>query len=123
QMIENRLDNATKYGGRHISVRVSADEQGAHISVQDDGQGIAPELQASLFQPFVQGLQPADREQRGLGLGLALVERLATLHGGRVAAASDGPGKGSTFTISLPLAKPAASGERRPTPAPPTRRA
>ena len=113
QMIENLLDNATKYGGRNITVTVSADGQGAHLSVQDDGQGISRELQASLFQPFVQGVQPADREQRGLGLGLALVERLATLHGGRVAAASDGPGKGSTFTISLPLAKPAAASERR----------
>jgi CheY-like chemotaxis protein len=115
-MIENLLDNATKYGGRNITVTVSADERGAHISVQDDGQGIAPELQASLFQPFVQGAQPADREQRGLGLGLTLVERLAALHNGSVAAASEGLGKGSTFTISLPLAKPAANGERRRTP-------
>jgi len=116
QMIENLLDNATKYGGRNITVTVSADERGARVSVQDDGQGIAPELQASLFQPFVQGEQPADREQRGLGLGLALVERLASLHGGSVAAASEGAGKGSTFTISLPLAKPAASSERRAAP-------
>ena len=116
QMIENLLDNATKYGGRSITVTVSADEHGAHVSVQDDGQGIASELQALLFQPFMQGEQPADREQRGLGLGLALVERLASLHGGSVAAASDGPGKGSTFTIGLPLAKPAATDERRRAP-------
>jgi PAS domain S-box-containing protein len=122
QMIENLLDNAAKYGGRNITVTVSADEFGAHVSVQDDGQGIAQELQASLFQPFVQGAQPADREQRGLGLGLALVERLASLHGGGVAAVSDGPGRGSTFTISLPLAKPAASEERRRTPVPARRR-
>jgi len=113
QMVENLLDNATKYGGRNITVTISANGQGAHISVQDDGQGIAPEMQASLFQPFVQGAQPADREQRGLGLGLALVERLASLHGGAVDAASEGIGKGSTFTISLPLAKPAAREERR----------
>ncbi|HET7364397.1 MAG TPA: PAS domain S-box protein [Burkholderiales bacterium] len=113
QMIENLIDNATKYGGRNITVMVSADAQGAHISVRDDGQGIAQELQASLFQPFVQGAQPTDREQRGLGLGLALVERLASLHGGSVAAASEGLGKGSTFTISLPLAKPAAASDER----------
>ena len=113
QMIENLLDNATKYGGRNITVTVSADSRGAHISVQDDGQGIAPEMQASLFEPFVQGAQPSDREQRGLGLGLALVERLASLHGGAVDAASEGVGKGSTFMISLPLAKPAATEERR----------
>src|SRR5919198_66431 len=116
QMIENLLDNATKYGGRNITVTVSTDERGAHISVQDDGQGIAPGLLASLFQPFVQGAQPTDREQRGLGLGLALVERLASLHGGGVDAASEGLGKGSTFTISLPPAKPAATDERPPTP-------
>jgi PAS domain S-box-containing protein len=116
QMLENLLDNATKYGGHHITVTVSADEHGAHVSIQDDGQGIAAELQASLFQPFVQGAQPADREQRGLGLGLALVERLASLHGGSVDATSDGPGKGSTFTISLPLAQPAAAQERRQPP-------
>src|SRR5437660_1613875 len=113
QMIENLLDNATKYGGSNITVTVSAEERGARLAVQDDGQGIAPDLQAQLFQPFVQGAQPADREQRGLGLGLALAERLVSLHGGSVVAASDGLGKGSTFTISLPLAKPAASAERR----------
>ena len=116
QMIENLLDNATKYGGRNITVTVSAGGQCAHVSVQDDGQGISPQLQAMLFQPFVQGEQPADREQRGLGLGLALVERLASLHGGSVDATSEGLGKGSTFTISLPLAKPAATAERRRTP-------
>jgi len=116
QMIENLLDNATKYGGRNITVTVSAGGQAAHVSVQEDGQGISPELQAMLFQPFVQGEQPADREQRGLGLGLALVERLASLHGGSVDATSEGLGKGSTFTISLPLAKPAATAERRRTP-------
>ena len=122
QMIENLLDNATKYGGRNITVTISADARGACVSIQDDGQGIKPELQAMLFQPFVQGDQPADREQRGLGLGLALVERLATLHGGTVDAASEGPGKGSTFTICLPLAKPAASDERRQAPVPTKRR-
>jgi PAS domain S-box-containing protein len=116
QMVENLLDNATKYGGRHITVTISTDGHGAHVSVQDDGQGISPELQAMLFQPFVQGEQPADREQRGLGLGLALVERLASLHGGSVDAASEGLGKGSTFTFTLPLAKPAASSERRRAP-------
>src|ERR671931_1890485 len=114
QMIENLLDNATKYGGKNITVTLSADERGVHTSVQDDGQGIAPELLASLFQPFVQGAQPADREQRGLGLGLALIERLASLHGGGVDAASEGPGKGSTFTISLPPPTSAAARQLPP---------
>jgi len=112
QMIENLVDNAIKYGGRHIVATVSCDETSGCISVRDDGQGIAPELQKLLFQPFTQGVQPSQGEQHGLGLGLALVERLASLHGGGVNAHSDGPGKGSTFTIMLPLAKHAAEPAR-----------
>jgi PAS domain S-box-containing protein len=106
QMIENLLDNAIRYGGKRIAVTIEAREHLVRLAVQDDGQGISPELLASLFTPFVQGAQPADREQHGLGLGLALVQRLASLHGGAVEATSEGARKGSTFTIALPLAKP-----------------
>ena len=104
QMIGNLLDNAAKYGGKRIAVRVGHEAGRGTISVQDDGAGMSGELLASLFKPFVQGAQPIDREQHGLGLGLALVERLALLHGGSVSAKSEGLGQGSTFTISLPLA-------------------
>jgi PAS domain S-box-containing protein len=109
QMIENLVDNATKYGGKNIVITVSLDDRWGRLAVQDDGQGIAAESLKSLFQPFVQGVQPSDREQHGLGLGLALVERFAALHGGGVQAHSDGPGKGSLFTIALPLARRAAN--------------
>ena len=104
QMIENLLDNAIKYGGRHIAIRVGAEGGSGTLVVQDDGAGMTPELIGSLFKPFVQGAQPANREQHGLGLGLALVERLALLHGGTVTARSEGVGKGSSFSITLPLA-------------------
>jgi signal transduction histidine kinase/CheY-like chemotaxis protein len=109
QMIENLLDNAIKYGGTRIAMRVAPEGSIGTLVVQDNGAGMTTELLASLFKPFVQGAQPADREQHGLGLGLALVERLAVLHGGTVSATSEGPGKGSTFAVALPLAtRPAA---------------
>lgn len=72
----------------------------ASISVDDDGQGIPAELLPRLFEPFVQG--EADRASGGLGLGLALSNRLATMHGGSLAARSDGPGRGSCFVVRLP---------------------
>src|SRR5207248_10637309 len=62
QMIENLVDNATKYGGRHIVVTVSRNERCGRLAVRDDGQGIAPELQKLLFKPFVQGVQPPQGE-------------------------------------------------------------
>jgi PAS domain S-box-containing protein len=116
QMIENLLDNAIKYGGKHIAVTVEVHERLARLAVRDDGQGISAELQGSLFKPFVQGAQPPDREQHGLGLGLALVQRLASLHGGGVEATSEGVGKGSIFTIALPLARPATEAAPAATP-------
>jgi PAS domain S-box-containing protein len=113
QIIGNLIENAVKYGGRKIQVRVSGDAHWGRVSVQDDGQGIAPGLLPELFKPFVQGAQPLDRAQGGLGLGLALVERLAALHGGNVAAHSEGPGKGSTFTVALPASSAAGAGAKQ----------
>jgi PAS domain S-box-containing protein len=118
QMIGNLIENAVKYGGRTIQVRVSGDARWGRVSVQDDGQGIAPGLLPELFKPFVQGTQPLDRAQGGLGLGLALVERLAALHGGNVAAHSEGPGMGSTFTVALPATSAAGAGAKQAPSAP-----
>jgi len=72
------------------------------VHVRDDGIGIAPDQVPELFNLFSQARRKADRSQGGLGLGLALVKSLVELHGGQVAAHSEGPGKGSTFTVTLP---------------------
>jgi CheY-like chemotaxis protein/two-component sensor histidine kinase len=115
QMLDNLVENALKYGGRHIEVDIRADGDCIALAVKDDGQGIAPELLPRLFQPFVQGEQTLDRAEGGLGLGLALVRRLALLHGGTLTAESEGSGRGSCFTLRLPRAEaPARALERAP---------
>jgi signal transduction histidine kinase/CheY-like chemotaxis protein len=104
QIVTNLLTNALKYtpaGGR-IDIEVSAEASEAVLVVRDSGIGIAPELMPHLFDIFVQGSVSLDRSQGGLGIGLALVHQLVTLHAGSIGAASEGPGKGSTFTVRLP---------------------
>jgi len=105
QVLANMLSNAAKYtdpGGR---VRISAERSGGHaiVRVSDSGAGIAPELLPVVFDLFVQGGRTIDRSQGGMGLGLAIVKSLVALHGGTVAASSDGVGQGSEFVITLPL--------------------
>jgi signal transduction histidine kinase/ActR/RegA family two-component response regulator len=104
QMLDNLVENALKYGGRNVSIEIEAAGDWVQVAVRDDGQGIARELLPRLFEPFVQGEQTLDRAQGGLGLGLALVQRLAGLHGGTLVADSEGPGRGSCFTLRLPRA-------------------
>jgi signal transduction histidine kinase/CheY-like chemotaxis protein len=104
QVVSNLLNNASKYtgeGGR-IELAASAGEGEASIGVRDNGSGIEPQLLHKVFDLFVQGERALDRGQGGLGIGLTLVKRLVELHQGRVEAASDGPGRGSTFTVTLP---------------------
>ena len=104
QVVANLLNNASKYtaeGGR-IELAASADGGEATIVVRDNGAGIERELLDKVFDLFVQGDRALDRSQGGLGIGLTLVKRLVELHQGRVHAASDGPGKGATFTVTLP---------------------
>ena len=109
QIVDNLLENAIKYGARTVSIGVASRGEWAELAVADDGQGIAPDLLAKLFEPFVQGAQSIDRTRGGLGLGLALVKRLATLHGGTLNAESEGAGKGSRFVLRLPrIAAPEA---------------
>jgi signal transduction histidine kinase/ActR/RegA family two-component response regulator len=113
QMIGNLAENAFKYGARNVAFRVSRDAEFGRLVVQDDGQGIPPDLLPNLFEPFVQGRQSLEREQGGLGLGLALAHRLCALHGGAIEARSDGPGRGSSFALSLPLAaRPALQAQK-----------
>ncbi len=111
QVMTNLLSNAAKYtleGGR-IEVRLATRGASIDVTIRDDGIGMSPELIASAFDLFSQGTRGLDRSQGGLGIGLALVRSLLKLHGGEVTAASDGPGCGSTFRVTLPLSSRAAA--------------
>lgn len=119
QVLNNLLDNAAKFtdGGTPVTVRVTSDPgtRQAIFAVRDEGMGIEPAMLPRLFEVFSQADRSLDRSRGGLGLGLALVKGLVELHGGTVAATSEGPGRGAEFTVRLPLeAEPAAlSGEQR----------
>jgi signal transduction histidine kinase/CheY-like chemotaxis protein len=105
QILSNLLHNAAKYtdaGGR-IWARAEQDGQEAVLRIRDSGRGIAEHDLARIFEPFVQLDPLADRAHGGMGLGLALVKKLVEMHGGKIAAFSAGPGKGSEFVIRLPL--------------------
>ena len=108
QVFSNLLDNAIKYTppGGLIEVIGDAVDGEFTLSVHDTGVGIPEELLPEVFEVFVQGSSTLDRAQGGLGIGLALVQRLVELHGGSVYADSAGPGEGSTFTLHLPCIDP-----------------
>ena len=111
QAVGNLLDNAIKYteeGGR-VQVEARAAENDVVISVRDTGVGIAPDLLPHVFDLFTQADRSLERRQGGLGIGLTLVPRLVAMHGGHVDAASEGEGRGSTFTIRLPRLRSAAA--------------
>ncbi len=110
QAIANVLGNAAKYtenGGR-IEVAVSRQDYQAQIRVRDSGIGIPSSVLPRIFELFTQLDNRPEGRQSGLGIGLALVQRLIEMHGGRVTAWSDGPGMGSEFEITLPLMTPPA---------------
>jgi len=104
QVITNLLVNAAKYtpAGGTVHVGVKPDGHEAVLTVADDGIGMTPELAARAFELFVQGERELARSQGGLGIGLTLVRRLAELHGGSVAAYSEGENRGSEFVVRLP---------------------
>jgi PAS domain S-box-containing protein len=104
QILVNLLHNAAKYTDEGGRIQLTAAREGdeAVLSVRDTGTGIPADLLPRIFNLFTQGDQPLARASGGLGIGLTLVRRLTELHGGSVAAASDGPGKGSEFTVRLP---------------------
>jgi CheY-like chemotaxis protein len=105
QIITNLMDNAAKYTDPGGAIEVSARREGDDIvlAVRDTGIGIPHDMQARVFELFTQVDVPIARSLGGLGLGLSLVRSLAELHGGSATVTSDGPGRGSTFTIRLPV--------------------
>ena len=107
QILQNLIGNAQKFSrsGEPIAIELRAERHSAVLRVSDHGSGIAPREIDRIFELFVQGEHGPDRVKSGLGLGLALVRRLVEMHGGTVSAASPGQGRGSTFTVSLPLAR------------------
>ena len=105
QVVSNLLTNALKFTPEDDSITVGVHrvDDSALVVVRDTGLGIAPDLLPRIFDRFQQGDSSTTRTHAGLGLGLAIVKHLVEQHSGQVAAASAGPGHGSTFTITLPL--------------------
>jgi PAS domain S-box-containing protein len=105
QVVWNLLANAIKFTpaqGR-VSIALARVADSATITVVDTGEGIAPSLLPFVFDRFTQGDGSATRPHGGLGLGLSIVRHIVELHGGRVTAQSDGPGRGATFSVMLPV--------------------
>ena len=105
QVFANLLTNAAKYSddGTRIALHASGDDAHVRIGVTDEGIGISREMLDRVFDLFEQQRQAIDRSQGGLGLGLAIVRSLVTLHGGTVRASSKGEGQGAEFVVELPL--------------------
>jgi len=117
QVLTNLLNNAAKYTplGGHIELRMDVHDPCVHVSIADDGIGMDAAFLPHVFDLFTQAERTPDRSQGGLGLGLTLVRSIMTLHGGNVTANSEGPGKGSTFTLSMPVLRREQDAGRRPT--------
>jgi PAS domain S-box-containing protein len=125
QVVGNLLNNAAKYTDEGGQIWIEAAQEGAEavIRVRDNGMGVPAGLLPHVFDLFTQADRSLDRSQGGLGIGLTLVKRLVEMHGGRVEARSEGPGRGSEFIVRLPASslpgEEAAAGQ----PAPPASRA
>ena len=120
QVLVNLLTNAAKYSPRNRPIHLAAGADGDEVvvRVRDEGVGIDPEMLPRVFDLFCQERQSLARSRGGLGLGLAIVRNLVTLHGGSVGAFSEGRDRGSEFVVRLPrLKQPAASAEAGALPA------
>src|SRR4029077_8872507 len=113
QVLANLLNNAAKYTDQGGRIGLSAGQEGGELvlRVKDTGVGIATDMLARIFEPFVQSDRVLQQSQGGVGIGLTLVRSLVEMHGGSVTAHSDGPGKGSEFIVHLPALSP-----KQPTP-------
>jgi CheY-like chemotaxis protein len=106
QVLQNLLNNAAKYTPPGGTIELDAERRDGQvrIRVKDNGIGIPADMLARVFEMFTQVDRRIERSSGGLGIGLTLVQRLVELHGGRVEAFSEGPGRGSEFVIHLPVA-------------------
>jgi PAS domain S-box-containing protein len=104
QVLTNIVSNAVKFTpeGGSVAIGCTSADRAIVVEVRDSGVGIAPEFLPHVFERFRQADSTTKRQQGGLGLGLAIAEHLVLQHGGRVAAASEGLGRGATFTVELP---------------------
>lgn len=102
QVLGNLLNNAIKFtpAGKWVKVALGTDSDRVRIQVSDGGCGIYPDLLPELFKPLTQGGSRASRT--GMGLGLSIAAQIVSLHGGSIHAASEGEGRGATFTVLLP---------------------
>lgn len=119
QVVSNLLTNGLRYtrGQGQVSVNLEADNGRALLRITDDGIGLTPDQLSSIFDLFVQGDNSLARAEGGLGIGLTIVQRLVKMHGGTVEVRSEGLGRGSEFTVTLPLvAAPAESETAGPVP-------
>jgi two-component system CheB/CheR fusion protein len=105
QVVLNLVGNAIKYtpAGGHVWIKATVEAGSAVIRIEDTGVGIAPEMLPRIFDLFTQEPDSRHLSQGGLGVGLSVVKNLVDLHGGTVDVRSDGRGKGSHFTVRLPL--------------------
>lgn len=107
QIVNNLMSNAVKFTDEGGEITITLDRSGdeARLAVRDNGQGIAPEFLPKVFERYKQANNSTTNRKGGLGLGLAIVKHLAELHGGSITAESEGEGKGSTFTVRIPLSE------------------
>jgi signal transduction histidine kinase/DNA-binding response OmpR family regulator len=112
QVLGNLINNASKFSRPNSRINLSASyaDGEVRIAVRDEGCGIEPAFLPHIFDLFAQGDQSLDRSQGGLGIGLTLVKHLVELHGGKVFARSEGPGKGTEVLVTLPARQVAATG-------------
>lgn len=109
QVVDHLVENALKYtpAGGHVTIGTHAEQGEAVLTVTDTGEGISAELLPSVFEAFSQGAVGLDRSRGGVGVGLAIVRCLVSLHDGVVSVHSDGVGRGAAFAVRMPVAVPA----------------
>lgn len=128
QVFWNLIKNAVKFTPPDGEIRIGCrnaregETDRIIVSVRDTGAGISPQLLNRVFEAFEQGDPTTPRQFGGLGLGLAISKSIVDMHGGTIDAQSAGPGKGATFTVSLPAATPANEPVQRTSMCPPARR-